>query len=489
MKIINKCFQTLTTPALKSIINNKTTLFLIVLFLLFKQTIQSQTNFTENFSSDSTISYASLDWLENNSYTDNLDLEENSYVNNNEIVSDTNNSSSLVKNSTFREVANDDFKSIEETNNTTQLHYIVEQEFTTTLSLENIEVANQPFPNPDTDGDGVNDDIDIDDDNDGILDTVENGYEEFCTDNNYNSGYHEYIVPSGVTNLSVTLQGGKGGNGGSDVYVAPQDPQGAIGQTLKSTITVIPGSTLEIYVGGDGIDGIQSNQGSYTSQGGTNLLGGLFNGGRGGRASTGGGWSGNGGGGGAATVMRVPQNNGTYIEYVAAGGGGAGGEGAGSTGEPGGICTNVGTSSGVGTNDPNDGGGGGGGGGGLLRGNGGAVDEPGDRGADGGCNGSNYFPGSSVVTALSGTKVSICIVDIDKDNDGLISSLDLDSDGDGIPDNIEAQSTADFTVPAPDNAATLTTNNGLNSSYITSNGITPIDTDGDGLPDFIDLDS
>ena len=110
---------------------------LIVLFLLCKQTIQSQTNFTENFSSDSTISYTSLDWLENNSYTDNLDLEENSYVNNNEIVSDTNNSSSLVKNSTFREVANDDFKSIEETNNTTQLHYIVEQEFTTTLSLEN----------------------------------------------------------------------------------------------------------------------------------------------------------------------------------------------------------------------------------------------------------------------------------------------------------------------------------------------------------------
>ena len=150
MKIINKCFQTLPTPALKSIINNKTTLFLIVLFLLFKQTIQSQTNFTENFSSDSNTSYVSLDWLENNSYTDNLDLEENSYVNNKEIVSDTN-----------------------ETNNTTQLHYIVEQEFTTTLSLENIEVSNQPFPNPDSDGDGVDDAIDLDDDNDGILDTDE----------------------------------------------------------------------------------------------------------------------------------------------------------------------------------------------------------------------------------------------------------------------------------------------------------------------------
>ena len=173
MKIINNCLQVPTTLALKSIINNKITLFLIVLFLLFKQTIQSQTNFTENFSSNSNSSYVSLDWLENNSYSNNLDLEENSYVNNNEIVSNTNNSSLLVKNSTFKEVANDNFKSIEETNNTTQLHYIVEQEFITTLSLENIAVANQPFPNPDLDGDGVADAIDLDDDNDGILDVDE----------------------------------------------------------------------------------------------------------------------------------------------------------------------------------------------------------------------------------------------------------------------------------------------------------------------------
>ncbi|MDB2414123.1 hypothetical protein N9W32_04470, partial [Flavobacteriaceae bacterium] len=455
---------------------------LMTLFLLFIQSTQAKTKLTGNFLINNTISSIPLEREEGIIYNNKSEKE-------GDVTSISNDSKNTSKNSTFREVANDDFKSIEETNNTTQLHYIVEQEFTTTLYLENIEVANQPFPNPDTDGDGVNDDIDLDDDNDGILDTVENGYEEYCIDNNYNSGYYEYIVPSGVSNLSVTLQGGKGGNGGNDVYNAPQDPQGAPGQTLKSTITVIPGSTLEIYVGGDGIDGIQSNQGSYTSQGGTNLLGGLFNGGRGGQASTNGGWSGHGGGGGAATVMRVPQSNGTYIEYVAAGGGGGGGQGASSNGTDGGLCSSVSSGSGNGANDPNDGGGGGGGGGGLLRGNGGAVDEPGDRGADGGCNGSNYFPGSSVVTALSGTKVSICIVDIDKDNDGLISSLDLDSDGDGIPDNIEAQSTAGFTVPASDNAATYTTNNGLNSSYSTSNGITPIDTDGDGLPDFIDLDS
>ena len=480
--LINKYLQIRTTPPIQIIITNKTTLLLMTLFLLFIQSIQAKTKLTGNFLINNTISSIPLEREEGIIYNNKSEKE-------GDVTSISNDSKNTSKNSTFREVVNDDFKSIEEGSNTSQFYYILEQNFKNAISLENIAVANQPFPNPDTDGDGVTDDIDVDDDNDGILDTVENGYEEFCIDNNYNSGYYEYIVPSGITNLSVTLQGGKGGNGGNDVYNAPQVPQGALGQTLKSTITVIPGSTLEIYVGGDGIDGIQSNQGTYTSQGGTNLLGGLFNGGRGGQASTNGGWSGHGGGGGAATVMRVPQSNGTYIEYVAAGGGGGGGQGASSNGTDGGLCSNVDSGSGNGANDPNDGGGGGGGGGGLLRGNGGAVDEPGDRGADGGCNGSNYFPGSSVVTALSGTKVSICIVDIDKDNDGLISSLDLDSDGDGIPDNIEAQSTAGFTVPASDNAATYTTNNGLNSSYSTSNGITPIDTDGDGLPDFIDLDS
>ena len=480
--LINKYLQIRTTPPIQIIITNKTTLLLMTLFLLFIQSTQAKTKLTGNFLINNTISSIPLEREEGIIYNNKSEKE-------GDVTSISNDSKNTSKNSTFREVANDDFKSIEEGSNTSQFYYILEQNFKNAISLENISVANQPFPNPDTDGDGVTDDIDVDDDNDGILDTVENGYEEFCIDNNYNSGYYEYIVPSGITNLSVTLQGGKGGNGGNDVYNAPQVPQGALGQTLKSTITVIPGSTLEIYVGGDGIDGIQSNQGGYTSQGGTNLLGGLFNGGRGGQASTGGGWSGHGGGGGAATVMRVPQSNGTYIEYVAAGGGGGGGQGASSNGTDGGLCSSVSSGSGNGANDPNDGGGGGGGGGGLLRGNGGAVDEPGDRGADGGCNGSNYFPGSSVVTALSGTKVSICIVDIDKDNDGLISGLDLDSDGDGIPDNIEAQSTAGFIVPASDNAATYTTNNGLNSSYITSNGITPIDTDGDGLPDFIDLDS
>ena len=286
---------------------------------------------------------------------------------------------------------------------------------------------------PDHDGDGVVDVVDLDDDNDGILDTVE----QESTNTNITLNIDStYVVPTGVTLLDVVIQGGRGGNGGNDVFSAPQLPQGGLGTAIGGVIEVVPGSTIEFFIGGDGTNGNQSDQGGI-GNGGTNTLGNLFNGGDGGRGSTGGGWSGDGGGGGAATVMRVPQADGSYIDYIAAGGGGAGGEGAASTGQAGGICTNVGTSSGIGTNDPNDGGGGGGGGGGLLRGNGGGTDEPGDRGAFGGCNGSSYFPGGTTVTPLTGTKVSLSIVNTDNDNDGIPNRLDLDSDGDGCPDALE----------------------------------------------------
>ncbi|WP_036153760.1 Ig-like domain-containing protein [Maribacter forsetii] len=75
----------------------------------------------------------------------------------------------------------------------------------------------------------------------------------------------------------------------------------------------------------------------------------------------------------------------------------------------------------------------------------------------------------------------------DSDNDTIPNNLDLDSDGDGIPDNIEGQTTAGYTQPNTDDAATYLTNNGVNSAYL--GGITPENTDGTDTPDFLDLDS
>ncbi|MFY0631873.1 MAG: Ig-like domain-containing protein [Flavobacteriaceae bacterium] len=75
----------------------------------------------------------------------------------------------------------------------------------------------------------------------------------------------------------------------------------------------------------------------------------------------------------------------------------------------------------------------------------------------------------------------------DTDGDGVPNIRDLDSDNDGIPDNIEAQTTAGYVAPNADNAATYTTNNGVNSAYL--GGLTPENTDGTGDPDYLDLDS
>jgi hypothetical protein len=282
---------------------------------------------------------------------------------------------------------------------------------------------------PDHDGDGVVDVVDLDDDNDGILDTVE----QESTNTNITLNIDStYVVPTGVTLLDVVIQGGRGGNGGEDVF--PGTVQGGLGTAIGGVIEVVPGSTIEFFIGGDGVDGNTSTQ-TYASQGGTNSLGvELYNGGRGGEGGTGG-YSGDGGGGGAATVMRVPQEDGSYIDYIAAGGGGGGGEGH-TTTYAGGLCDDVSNGSGNGQNHPSDGGGGGAGGGGVLRGLGGDY-VIGDSSAFGGCNGSSYFPGGTTVTPLTGTKVSLLIVNTDNDNDGIPNRLDLDSDGDGCPDALE----------------------------------------------------
>ena len=81
------------------------------------------------------------------------------------------------------------------------------------------------------------------------------------------------------------------------------------------------------------------------------------------------------------------------------------------------------------------------------------------------------------------------IVELDSDSDGIINRLDIDSDNDGITDNIEAQTTAGYIAPNSDDAATLVTNEGLNSAYVDTNGLTPVDTDGDGDTDVLDTNS
>ncbi|WP_419206867.1 GEVED domain-containing protein [Photobacterium leiognathi] len=96
------------------------------------------------------------------------------------------------------------------------------------------------------------------------------------------------------------------------------------------------------------------------------------------------------------------------------------------------------------------------------------------------------------IRELDGNGDPICAT-IDTDLDGIPDHVDLDSDNDGIPDNVEAQTTANYVVPNNDTLGDYTTNNGLNTAYITANygqdGITPNNNDGTDEPDVRDTDS
>ena len=131
---------------------------------------------------------------------------------------------------------------------------------------------------------------------------------------NYTGGVQTFVVPAGVTSITIEAWGAEGGRTGS--YY------GGKGGYATGTLSVTPGNTLYIYVGGQGAvyAGAQS---SWTS-------GGMNGGGQG--------YRGGGGGGGASDVRR---NGTSYADrvIVAGGGGGAasatncfGGPGGGTTG-------------------------------------------------------------------------------------------------------------------------------------------------------------
>ncbi|PQJ61593.1 GEVED domain-containing protein [Photobacterium angustum] len=96
------------------------------------------------------------------------------------------------------------------------------------------------------------------------------------------------------------------------------------------------------------------------------------------------------------------------------------------------------------------------------------------------------------IQQLDGNGNPLCTT-IDTDLDGIPDHVDLDSDNDGIPDNVEGQTTANYVVPNNDTLGDYTTNNGLNTAYITANygqdGVTPNNNDGTDEPDVRDTDS
>jgi len=175
-------------------------------------------------------------------------------------------------------------------------------------------------------------------------------------------GAQTWTVPAGVTTAAFDLLGAQGGVG---------DTGGGQGGEATATLTVIPGTTFQLNVGGHGTAGAGAAGGA-----------GGFNGGADGG-------SGGGGGGGGASDVR----NGSFglpDRLLVAGGAGGGGGGSGSGGGGGGGYFGGG---GGGASVYKTGGGGGGGG---------TQTGGGTGGASGGGNGSSGVGGAGAASGAQG---------------------------------------------------------------------------------------
>lgn len=204
-------------------------------------------------------------------------------------------------------------------------------------------------------------------------------------------GVQTFTVPANVTQITVDLRGGKGGNSG---YGAAANPGRVAG-----TLNVVAGQVYYIYVGGNGKDGIYSS--GYGGAGGWNggNAGGI------GGASPGTYPAFGGGGGGGASDIRGPNSQAVSARKCVAGGSGgdsgftpkgvngAGGAATGGTGSGGTVSGKGGTQSAGGAGGVHDPSGGVSGGAGNTSGGGGSAGTAGNGYVAGSGGGGGYRGG------------------------------------------------------------------------------------------------
>lgn len=246
-------------------------------------------------------------------------------------------------------------------------------------------------------------------------------------------GTYEFVVPAGITSLTVTAVGGSGGS--------CDGTAGGHGASVTATVPAAPGETLVVGVGANGGGCGSAPQGAGAGGAGA---GGYYGGGAAGGVSDAFPGNGGAGGGGASAVSIAPVWSGVGPLVVAGGGGGAavtspggdagsagastlgggGGGGAGSlTGEGSGGSPGSGGKSGNsgtlgvggaggagGSNAVFDFGGGGGGGGYYGGGGGGGGGQPNPAPGGGGGGGSNFTASvDSGVSTTTGTSPAVTI--------------------------------------------------------------------------------
>jgi len=247
-------------------------------------------------------------------------------------------------------------------------------------------------------------------------------------------------IPKRALNVTVTLAGAKGGNGGSDA-----NGPGGSGGDGRGGIFTLPykneSYTLAVYIGTKGGNGQSGPPGGKArapkGQGGNDDL----DGGRGGRDSLGGGWSGCGGGGGGGSYVTSTLTGTSPAGPIicAAGGGGGGG---GSWNRQGQNAKDpyefsawttapmLFAAGGNGKNCPYDGGGGGGGGGG--------TDPAADGGQYGTDNNVGGKRGESGQSSILGGFIDTVVEEFQNDGDGY-AVIEYE-EADWIPDDFTIQS-------------------------------------------------
>jgi len=274
---------------------------------------------------------------------------------------------------------------------------------------------------------------------------------------NYTGALQTWTVPCGVTSVTIEAKGAQGGSGTQ--YFSYAGGTGGLGADVKATYTVVPSSTLNVYVGGqllfNGGGSAQTFGGAGNGGDASDVrVGGLAlsnriivaGGGGGGGAEGNGSYTnnngGNGGAGGLYGYVGQPgtsQGGGSYTAGLngtslsggngglgyydggaGGGGGGAGGGGAGNScsycadvagnGGTGGACgqneSNYGANGGclgVGGSSTTSSSNGGGGGGGYYGGGGGSAGNGNQwAGGGGGGGGSSYIGSGSNSTVTDG---------------------------------------------------------------------------------------
>lgn len=218
--------------------------------------------------------------------------------------------------------------------------------------------------------------------------------------NTFNSAT-TWVVPAGVSSLSITVYGGGGGTGGQDCGAGCTNASAGQVGYIQATYAVSAGDVIGIYPGGKGGDGLNSATGTGGGAGGVDSYPAAnYNGGSGGNAGASGS-SGGGGGGGAASVLTLNA----VIRIVAGGAGGGGGmanqAGSGYNGVNT-VSSGGNTYGGNGTTPSGDGGGGAGGGGGQFGSVGSGTHAAGsEQAGNGGFRGNNSVTGATLVTTNS----------------------------------------------------------------------------------------